>query len=51
MEQSGIITARPGRTYLGDHDAGVSEPAVGDVNLAAVDDPVITILPRVSPDT
>ena len=39
-----------GWTYLGDHDAGVSEPAVGDVNLAPVDDPVVAVLPGVSPD-
>ena len=42
---------RAGRAYLGDHNAGVSQPAVGDVNLAPVDDPVSSVLPRVSSDT
>ena len=45
-----VRTARL-RAYLGDHNTGVGQPAVGDVNLAPVDDPVIPVLLGVSPDT
>ena len=42
---------RPDRAYLGDDNAGVGQPTVGDVNLTPVDDPVSSVLPRVSSDT
>ena len=35
---------------LGHHHAAVGQPAVGDVDLAPVDDPVVAVLPGVGPD-